>query len=253
MALQGSGQISLGDIATEFGGSQPHALSEYYGKGNAPGSGQIRMANDFYGTSNFSYSGLLDYAGIGNEGSSSFNFGTRNFGTADASRIIVVVGNTSYGTSGVSSVSIGGSNGTIHHQTGGTYSRSWVSSRAVPSGTSGNVTVNFSGGSGRVGIAVYAMYGLDPSNYSPVGSNGGANCSYSRSVTTRAGGVAFGTGSDADGMANRNWTNLNEDVYFSPSHGSVVFASALTTTTGSTTFNYTNSSSCRGSVTYVAF
>lgn len=252
MGLQSSGQIKLSEIAAEFGGSAPHSLSEYYGKGNAAGSGQIRMANDFYGTSNFSYS-FLDYAGLRNEGASSFNFGTRNFGTADASRIIVVVGNTSYGTSGVSSVSIGGGGATIHRQTGGTYSRSWVASRPVSSGTSGNVTINFSGGSGRVGIAVYAMYGLDPSSYSAVGSNGGADCSYSRSVTTRAGGVAFGTGSDADGMASRNWTNLTEDVYFSPGHGSVVFASALTTTTGTTTFNYTNSSSCRGSVTYVSF
>lgn len=52
MALQTSGQISIGDIAGEFGGTAPHALSEYYGKGNAPASGAIRIGNDFYGTSN---------------------------------------------------------------------------------------------------------------------------------------------------------------------------------------------------------
>lgn len=52
MALQSSGQISLSDIATEFGGSAPHALSEYYNKGNAPSSGEIELATDFYGTSN---------------------------------------------------------------------------------------------------------------------------------------------------------------------------------------------------------
>jgi hypothetical protein len=56
MALTGSGQISIGDIAGEFGGSEPHALSEYHDKGNAPASGEIQVAADFYGTSNlFSY------------------------------------------------------------------------------------------------------------------------------------------------------------------------------------------------------
>lgn len=51
MPLQSSGQISLSDIAGEFGGSAPHALSEYYGDGNAPSSGEIQLAADFYGTS----------------------------------------------------------------------------------------------------------------------------------------------------------------------------------------------------------
>lgn len=51
MALQSSGQIKLSEIATEFGGSAPHALSEYHGEGNAPGSGEIQLAADFYGTS----------------------------------------------------------------------------------------------------------------------------------------------------------------------------------------------------------
>ena len=51
MAL-GTGQLSLGDIAGEYGGSAPHALSEYYSKGNAPGSGEIQIHADFQGTSN---------------------------------------------------------------------------------------------------------------------------------------------------------------------------------------------------------
>ena len=52
MAL-GTGQLSLGDIAGEYGGSAPHALSEYYSKGNAPGSGEIQVHADFQGTSNY--------------------------------------------------------------------------------------------------------------------------------------------------------------------------------------------------------
>ena len=52
MAL-GSGQLSLADIAGEYGGSAPHAISEYYSKGNAPSSGEIQIHADFQGTSNY--------------------------------------------------------------------------------------------------------------------------------------------------------------------------------------------------------
>ena len=49
MALQSSGAISLNDVAGEFGGSQPHALNEYYGVDTGvPSSGTISLAN-FYG------------------------------------------------------------------------------------------------------------------------------------------------------------------------------------------------------------
>lgn len=52
MALQSSGQISLLDIANEFGGSTPHSLSEYYGVDSGiPSSGAISIG-DFYGASN---------------------------------------------------------------------------------------------------------------------------------------------------------------------------------------------------------
>lgn len=60
MALQTSGQISLNNIASEFGGTQPHSISEYYnGAGlvpnkvynaSIPTSGQISFSN-FYGAS----------------------------------------------------------------------------------------------------------------------------------------------------------------------------------------------------------
>ena len=50
MPLAASGQLTLGEIAAEFGGSVPHALSEYYDKGNAPASGEINIS-DFHGTS----------------------------------------------------------------------------------------------------------------------------------------------------------------------------------------------------------
>tara|TARA_B100001939_G_C16881408_1_gene591080 strand:+ start:32 stop:781 length:750 start_codon:yes stop_codon:yes gene_type:complete len=61
MALQSSGAISLANIQTEFGGSNPISMNEYYRGGGlvpssvtaVPASGTIDMA-DFYGTSNVS-------------------------------------------------------------------------------------------------------------------------------------------------------------------------------------------------------
>jgi hypothetical protein len=51
MALQTSGPISLSNIQTEFGGSNPISMSEYYGAAaGIPASGAISMYN-FYGTS----------------------------------------------------------------------------------------------------------------------------------------------------------------------------------------------------------
>lgn len=53
MALQNSGAIKLSEIQTEFGGSNPIPLSEYYGAAaGIPSSGAIKMS-DFYGKSNF--------------------------------------------------------------------------------------------------------------------------------------------------------------------------------------------------------
>tara|TARA_S200002703_G_scaffold112752_1_gene98258 strand:+ start:78 stop:1184 length:1107 start_codon:yes stop_codon:yes gene_type:complete len=51
MALPNSGPISLNDIQTEFGGSNPISISEYYGVASGvPASGTISF-DDFYGTS----------------------------------------------------------------------------------------------------------------------------------------------------------------------------------------------------------
>ena len=51
MALPGSGTITLNNVQTEFGGSNPIAITEYYGADTGvPGSGTIALS-DFYGKS----------------------------------------------------------------------------------------------------------------------------------------------------------------------------------------------------------
>ena len=53
MALQASGAISLADIQSEFGGSNPIGLNEYYSAAaGIPASGVISIG-DFYGASNY--------------------------------------------------------------------------------------------------------------------------------------------------------------------------------------------------------
>lgn len=57
MTLPSSGTISINNLASEFGGSSPHALSEYYRNGglvssgntNVPTSGALALS-DFYGS-----------------------------------------------------------------------------------------------------------------------------------------------------------------------------------------------------------
>jgi hypothetical protein len=45
MALQGSGQITLTEIAGEFNDSAPHEMSEFYAAAaTVPGSGEIQVA-----------------------------------------------------------------------------------------------------------------------------------------------------------------------------------------------------------------
>ena len=54
MTTPASGEISIQDIVDEFGGTAPHALSEYYGAGGVPSSGELTLS-DFYGRSNAQY------------------------------------------------------------------------------------------------------------------------------------------------------------------------------------------------------
>lgn len=84
MALQSSGAISLSEIQTEFGGSNPIAISEYYSAATGvPASGEIAIT-DFYGTSNITVAiddGSLSDFGIG---SSSVTFRLNVNGTITA-------------------------------------------------------------------------------------------------------------------------------------------------------------------------
>jgi|VirMetMinimDraft_7_1064189.scaffolds.fasta_scaffold36075_2 hypothetical protein len=90
MALPSSGAISLSNIQTEFGGTNPIGLSEYYSKGNAPASGEIQLAADFYGTSNTVDLDLTLQGG--NVGRANGTFTGVSIGTANANRMVIIQG-----------------------------------------------------------------------------------------------------------------------------------------------------------------
>ena len=75
MTLPTSGPISAQNVANEFGLSSPILFSTFYGKGGAPGSGPISLA-DMYGRSNVP---------IFNPGPGSYSAGTGGFFTITSS------------------------------------------------------------------------------------------------------------------------------------------------------------------------
>lgn len=84
MALQSSGAISLANVQTEFGGSAPTSISEYYGAAaGVPASGTISLS-DFYGKSSFTAPYLYG------DGSVFTDVGLSTFGTIKSTAVDVV-------------------------------------------------------------------------------------------------------------------------------------------------------------------
>tara|TARA_B100001093_G_scaffold511327_1_gene578949 strand:+ start:5020 stop:5784 length:765 start_codon:yes stop_codon:yes gene_type:complete len=138
MALQSSGAISLANIQTEFGGTNPISLSEYYSKGNAPASGEIQLAADFYGTSNTVSLNLATH-GTGT------NSASISIGTARSTRMVHLSGYTSNGVK-ISSGTIGGVTATVLNlpslSGNGFNANTWQAYAKVPTGTTATVSMN---------------------------------------------------------------------------------------------------------------
>jgi hypothetical protein len=108
MALQSSGAISLANIQSEFGGSNPISLSEYYRNGayvtsnntGVPTSGTIQL-DDFYGASK-AISMTYEIIGGGGEGGGGSYGGTGSAG-----------GSSSFSGSGISTVTVSGGSGGV--------------------------------------------------------------------------------------------------------------------------------------------
>jgi hypothetical protein len=181
MALQSSGAISLSDIQTEFGGSNPISLSEYYGVDTVPASGAISMSQ-FYGTSNaytLSYlviaggaaGGGQYYGGGGGAGGYRNSYGSESSGANSASLTAYTV---TGGTSITVTIGAGGAGGRT-----GMYGVGYSGSASQISG-SGLTTRATTGGGGGGGYNATGDAGYGN------GDNGGSGGGYyNRRISTR--------------------------------------------------------------------
>ena len=201
MALPSSGVLTLNDIQTEFGGTNPIGLSEYYRGGglvpdtalNAgiPTSGVISVT-DFYGAA---ATINLNFAthGTGTNGSSI------SIGTARSTRMVHLAGYTTNATF-PTSVSIGGVTATLITRGGaissnGSVGNIWQAYAKVPTGTTATVTIStaatyyistfdtvnsgasntgstggattFTFTAANPGVCFWGCNGLEPSNFTP--------------------------------------------------------------------------------------
>ena len=180
MALQSSGAISIANIATEFGGSQPHALNEYYRGGahvtanntNVPTSGQIDLA-DFYGAVKQSSVTI-------SSNNTNLNVHTGVFGgdfTSSIPKLLIINSGVELGATSLSNYALfvpSGMGGTLTIQNAGTLSGA---------GGDGSTSTSNNGGDG--GTALY------------IASN---NVTVTNTGTIRGGGGGGGKG--ADGATN---------------------------------------------------
>lgn len=163
MALPSSGQLSLADIAGEFGGTAPHSLSEYYGAASGiPTSGQISIS-DFYGASavsatfeDFYTEGLQSFA------NSRLWSATMDIGAPSADRIVAVA--VSWRSSGqartIDSASIGGVPATVAVISDPRQFRVAIIYASVPTGTTALVEVNFNRRLNAIVMGAYRLVGF---------------------------------------------------------------------------------------------
>lgn len=151
MALPSSGVLTLADIQTEFGGTNPIDLSDYYrggglvpdsaGNAGIPTSGVISVT-DFYGSAN---SITLDFVRRTQyTPSASTTISNVAIGTANPNRMVILQSNyfnlNSNTTSQVNACTIGGVTATIF----GTAATGQIIYAKVPTGTTANISITYS-------------------------------------------------------------------------------------------------------------
>lgn len=138
-----------------------------------------------------------------------------NIGTAAADRLVIVIaGGLRSGTArSISSINIGGTDGTIVAQQNGTGSGALaIAYRLVPTGTTTDVIVTYSGTMDRAGIVAYTITG-QASNTPTDTFNVSGNGNVSSTIDVLAGGTAFG-GYYGQDVASVVWSGINEDNDF---------------------------------------
>lgn len=124
-----------------------------------------------------------------------YTFSSQNFGTADATRVmaVIILSRNSAGTQTVSSATIGGVAATkavgLLGSSNAMVGEIWYA--AVPTGTTGAVSITFAGANQRCAIQLYSI--IAPSSPAPtVTASSLASPATSGAITIPAGGAAIG-------------------------------------------------------------
>jgi len=207
MAIQSSGQIEISELAAEFGGSEPHALSEYYGGGglvpsganpNVPTSGELQMT-DFY--------------------------------DSVAATVLTISSNTSNYNIKTAVASAGGDQSTpviLTVNSGVTVSSTSTSTPAMKTDTgwSNGVTINITNNGSIVG-ASGSNTSASPGSGGGSGGNGGSGLGQGNGTSGSAGSAGSGTADSAN-----NGGDAFEHSQTGDNNLSVIFDTAGTRTGG---------------------
>jgi hypothetical protein len=249
MALPSSGVLTLADIQTEFGGTNPIDLSDYYRAGglvpdsalNAaiPTSGAISVS-DFYGATNvITLNFATTFTGTINSGTSI------TIGTARSTRMVHIMGYFTANTAPPSSGSIGGVSMTILRNPATlTWWQGWAK---VPTGTSATVTLDVGGGTCYVSTFDTVNSGASNTGYINNGTVGVPSGALTFTVANP--GVVFWQGTAGGGqvytltLTTNNPGGVNYRYQYQPNSGAASNKGAysLTSTADSRAFNAINS------------
>ena len=197
MPLQSSGSISLQQIASEFGDSAPHSLSEFYAGGsagvtsggapNVPSSGEISF-DDFYGAAN---QVIVTLSSSENNVNVSSKFGS-NFSSA-IPKLLVINSGVELGATSTSNYALqvpSGMGGTLTIQNAGTISGA---------GGDGSTSTSNNGGTGGTALFI-ASSNVTVTNTGTIRGGGGGGGKGADGATNFIGGNQFrcqgGTGGD---------------------------------------------------------
>lgn len=144
---------------------------------------------------------------------SSYTFSSQSLGTAAADRYIVVVVNarTLAGTA-LSSITVAGVTATlgVNYTRAGSAQIAAIGVAAVPTGTTGDIVLNFNGTMRRAGYGAYRVTGLSSATANDTATDDSDPADFLLDIP--AGGFGVGVCGDATtGGATYTWTGLDED------------------------------------------
>lgn len=142
-----------------------------------------------------------------------YTFSSQNLGTADANRYIIVAvcARSSDGSDrNLNSVTVGGVSATVNANSMFSGNTVALAVAAVPTGTTGDVVVTFSGGMGNCGIGLYRA--LDLSSTTAFDSATASDADpISANIDIQANGVCVAIAKTDNTAPQCTWTNLTED------------------------------------------